>query len=100
MVADGDEVALEKVVEETLDAFAGTYTSDSNTIIFDGKGAGTYNGTYSFTYTISGNVATLSDFAAYDDGENTATLNDNGTIAMHLSGGFGDDVYNATFTKQ
>jgi len=100
VVADGDEVALEKVVEETLDAFAGTYTSDSNTIIFDGKGAGTYNGTYSFTYTISGNVATLSNFAAYDDGENTATLNDNGTIAMHLSGGFGDDVYNATFTKQ
>ncbi len=81
------------------DAFAGTYKSGGNTIVFNGDGTGKYNDTYDFTYTISGNVANLSNFAAYDDDENTATLSGT-SLSVHLSGGYGDNVYNATFTKQ
>ncbi len=81
------------------DAFAGTYKSGGNTIVFNGDGTGKYNDTYDFTYTISGNVANLSNFAAYDDDANTATLSGT-SLSVHLSGGYGDNVYNATFTKQ
>ena len=98
--------AMDKVVEEepeepALDAFAGTYTYSSNTITFDGAGNGVYNNgsDWNFTYTVVGDRANISTFAAYDDGENIATLTETG-VDVHFSGCYGDDVFNASFTKQ
>ena len=41
----------------------------------------------------------MSSFAAYSDGENYATLTETG-VDVHFSGCYGDDVFNASFTKQ
>ena len=86
---------------ETLDGLEGTYKSGTNVITLDGKGNGTYNnGTeYKFTYTGTGDTKKVSNFAAYDDDENTITVTATG-LNVHFSGGSGDDVYNASFTKE
>ncbi len=83
------------------DGLEGTYKSGSNVITLDGKGNGVYdNGTkYSFTYSGSGNTKKVSNFASYDDGENTITVTSTG-LTVHFSGSSGDDVYDASFTKQ
>lgn len=66
---DGDapfSKTFTKEAAETLDAFAGTWisTNPKYTAVFDGKGAGTFNGT-AITYTVTGNKATFTfgDFA-------------------------------------
>ena len=94
-------VSEEEPEEPALDAFAGTYTYSSFTLTFDGAGNGVYNNgsDWNFTYTVVGDRANISDFAAYDDGENNATLTETG-VDVHFSGGSGDDVFNASFTKQ
>lgn len=86
---------------ETLDGLEGTYKSGTNVITLDGKGNGTYNnGTeYRFTYTGTGDTKKVSNFAAYNDDENTITVTATG-LNVHFSGGSGDDVYNASFTKE
>lgn len=83
------------------DGLEGTYKNGSNIITLDGKGNGTYNnGTeFTFTYSGSGDTKKVSDFAAFNDGENTITITSTG-LTVHFSGGSGDDVYNASFTKQ
>lgn len=82
------------------DGLEGTYKNGSNIITLDGKGNGTYNnGTeFTFTYSGSGDTKKVSDFAAFNDGENTITITSTG-LTVHFSGGSGDDVYNASFTK-
>lgn len=91
----------EHVIAPTLDGLQGTYVNGSNTITLDGQGNGVYNNgsDYSFMYSGTGSTKTVSDFASYDDGENTFTVTATG-IDVHFSGCFGDDVYNASFTKQ
>ena len=83
------------------DGLEGTYKNGSNIITLDGKGNGTYNnGTeFTFTYSGSGDTKKVSDFAAFNDGENTITITSTG-LTVHFSGGSGDDVYNASFTKE
>lgn len=83
------------------DGLEGTYKNGSNIITLDGKGNGTYNnGTeFTFTYSGSGDTKKVSNFASYDDGKNTITITSTG-LTVHFSGSSGDDVYNATFTKQ
>lgn len=83
------------------DGLEGTYKNGSNIITLDGKGNGTYNnGTeFTFTYSGSGDTKKVSDFAAFNDGENTITITSTG-LTVHVSGGSGDDVYNASFTKE
>ena len=81
------------------DGLEGTYKAGSNVLTLDGKGNGTYNGT-AFTYTGAGNTKQVSDFGAFTDGENTFTINDDGSLQLHLSGDYGDNVYNAKFVKQ
>lgn len=83
------------------DGLEGTYKNGSNIITLDGKGNGTYNnGTeFTFTYSGSGDTKKVSDFAAFNDGENTITITSTG-LTDHFSGGSGDDVYNASFTKE
>lgn len=85
---------------ETLDGLEGTYKNGTNVITLDGKGNGTYNnGTeYKFTYTGTGDTKKVSNFANYDDGENTITVTATG-LNVHFSGN-GEDVYNASFTKE
>lgn len=83
------------------DGLEGTYKNGSNIITLDGKGNGTYNnGTeFTFTYSGSGDTKKVSDFAAFTDGENTITITATG-LDVHFVGDFGDNVYNASFTKQ
>ncbi len=81
------------------DGLEGTYKAGSNVLTLDGKGNGTYNGT-AFTYTGAGNNKKVSDFGVFTDGENAFTVNDDGSLQLHLSGDYGDNVYNAKFVKQ
>lgn len=80
--------------EETLDAFAGTWisTSPKYTVVFDGKGAGTFNGT-AITYTVTGNKATFTfgDFAC------EVTLSGN---KLAFESDDVDSMPSATLTKQ
>lgn len=80
--------------EETLDAFAGTWisTNPKYTVVFDGKGAGTFNGT-AITYTVTGNKATFTfgDFAC------EVTLSGN---KLAFESDDVDSMPSATLTKQ
>ena len=99
---DAEELsATQHGTAETLDGLEGTYKSGTNVITLDGKGNGTYNnGTeFKFTYTGTGDTKKVSDFADYDDNENTITVTATG-LNVHFSGSYGDDVYNASFTKE
>lgn len=83
---------------EETDGLEGTYKADSNVIVLDGKGNGTYNGT-AFTYTLkSEGVYSVSDMPGFNNNENTITLKGS-DLVVHLSDG-GDNEYNATFAKQ
>lgn len=102
-VTEHKEVTYTKKAPSTeTDGLEGTYKAGSNVITLDGKGNGTFdNGTkVDFTYSGTGNVKNVSDFGAFDDGENTFTVNADGSIQVHLSGDYGDNVYNAKFVKQ
>lgn len=88
---------------ETLDAFAGTWTYRDFVLTFDGKGNGTFNNgsEMTFTYTVSGNIATISSFGAFDGDSNKATLSDDGSsLALAISDSFDETSLSATFTKQ
>lgn len=92
-----------KEAAETLDAFAGTWTYDSFVLTFDGKGNGTFNnGTeFKFTYTVSGNVANISNFGAFDGGQNKATLSSDGSsVALKIADSYDETAMSQTFTKQ
>ena len=89
--------------EETLDAFAGTWIYDSYVLTFDGKGNGTFNnGTeFKFTYTVSGNVANISNFGPFDGGQNKATLSsDSSSVALKIADSYDETAMSQTFTKQ
>ncbi len=88
---------------ETLDAFAGTWTYSDFVLTFDGKGNGTFNNgsEMTFTYTVSGNIATISSFGAFDGDSNKATLSDDGSsLALAISDSFNETALSAKFTKQ
>ena len=54
-----------------------------------------------FTYTVSGNVAQISAFGAFDGDENKATLSSDGaSIALKIADSFNETALSATFTKQ
>lgn len=95
-------IYTKKTASTETDGLEGTYKAGSNVITLDGKGNGTFdNGTkFTFTYSGTGNVKNVSDFGAFDDSENTFTVNADGSLQVHLSGGYGDNVYNAKFVKQ
>lgn len=92
-----------KEAAETLDAFAGTWTYDTFVLTFDGKGNGTFNnGTeFKFTYTVSGNVANISNFGSFDGDNNKATLSSDGSsVALKIADSFDETSMSQTFTKQ
>ncbi len=89
-------------------ALIGTWKdSNNNVMVLSDNGTGTWNdgtNTYNFTWTYdeSTKKGTISDFGNFDDSgdENTFTFNDDGTLSLHLSGDYGDNVYNPKMTKQ
>lgn len=88
---------------EDLDAFAGTWTYSSFVLTFDGKGNGTFNNgsEMTFTYTVSGNIAKISSFGAFDGDSNKATLSGDGSsLALAISDSYNETALSATFTKQ
>ena len=88
------KASFTKQAEETLDAFAGTWKSSkpNYTVVFDGKGAGTFNGT-SITYTVNGTKATFT----YGDFACEATLSGN---KLTFETDDVDSMPGATLTKQ
>ena len=92
-----------KEAAATLDAFAGTWKYSDFVLTFDGKGNGTFNNgsEMTFTYTVSGNIATISSFGAFDGDSNKATLSDDGSsLALAISDSFNETALSAKFTKQ
>ena len=88
-----------KQVEAPADAFAGTYSNGTNTLVFNGDNTGTFNGE-TFTYTVSGDVANIDPFGAFDGESNTATLGEDGSIQLNLNDSYGDNAHSDTYTKQ
>lgn len=88
-----------KQVEAPADAFAGTYSNGTNTLVFNGDNTGTFNGE-TFTYTVSGDVANIDPFGAFDGESNTATLGEDGNIELYLSDSYGDNAHSGTYVKQ
>lgn len=92
-----------KEAAATLDAFAGTWKYSDFVLTFDGKGNGTFNNgsEMTSTYTVSGNIATISSFGAFDGDSNKATLSDDGSsLALAISDSFNETALSAKFTKQ
>lgn len=92
-----------KEAAATLDAFAGTWTYSDFVLTFDGKGKGTFNNgsEMTFTYTVSGNIATISSFGAFDGDSNKATLSaDGSSLALAISDSYNETSLSATFKKQ
>ena len=88
-----------KQVEASADAFAGTYSNGTNTLVFNGDGTGTFNDD-AFTYTVSGDVANIGPFGVFDGESNTATLSSDGNIELYLSDSYGDNAHSGTYVKQ
>ena len=74
-----------KQAEETLDAFAGTWTYSSGTFVFDGKGTVTVTGpnagTYAYTVDAAGTTATYYN-TAYSE-TITCKLNSDGSMTVN-----------------
>ena len=85
--------------EAQLDAFAGTYSNGSNTLVFNGDGTGTFNGE-TFAYTVSGDVANINPFGVFDGESNTATLGEDGNIELYLSDSYIENTHSDTYVKQ
>ncbi len=88
-----------KQVEAQLDAFAGTYSNGTNTLVFNGDGTGKFNDD-AFTYTISDKTAIIAPFGAFDGESNTATLGEDGSIQLNLNDSYGENAHSDTYTKQ
>lgn len=88
-----------KQVEAQPDAFAGTYSNGTNTLVFNGDNTGTFNGE-TFTYTVSGDVANINPFGVFDGDSNTATLGEDGNIELYLSDSYIENTHSDTYTKE
>ena len=88
-----------KQVEASADAFTGTYSNGTNTLVFNDDGTGTFNGE-TFAYTVSGNVANIDPFGVFDGESNTATLSSDGNIELYLSDSYMENIHSDTYTKE
>lgn len=94
-----NNVTYTKQVEAPADAFAGTYSNGTNTLVFNGDGTGKFNDD-AFTYTISDKTAIIAPFGAFDSESNTATLGEDGSIQLSLNDSYGENAHSDTYTKQ
>lgn len=88
-----------KQVEAPADAFAGTYSNGTNTLVFNGDGTGKFNDDV-FTYTVSGDVANIDPFDPFDSESNTATLGEGGNIELYLNNSNMENARFDTYTKE
>lgn len=88
-----------KQVEAAADAFAGTYSNGTNTLVFNGDGTGKFNDD-AFTYTISDKTAIIAPFGAFDGESNTATLGEDGNIELYLSDSYMENTHSGNYVKQ
>lgn len=83
-----------------VDAMYGDWIDDNHSILhFDGKGNGYYDdGTsHAFTYSVSDKTVSI-NFTSYFAYELTVTIQDDGTLNVHFDDGYGEDVFDKTFT--
>lgn len=76
-----NNVTYTKEAEAQLDAFAGTYSNGTNTLVFNGDGTGKFNDD-AFTYTISDKTAIIAPFGVFDGESNTATLGETEAFSL------------------
>lgn len=88
-----------KQVEAAADAFAGTYSNGTNTLVFNGDGTGKFNDD-AFTYTVSGDVANINPFGVFDGDSNTATLGEDGSIQLNLNASNMENAHSGNYVKQ
>lgn len=88
-----------KQVEAPADAFAGTYSNGTNTLVFNGDGTGKFNDE-TFTYTVSGDVANIDPFGVFDGDSNTATLGEDGSIQLNLNASNMENAHSGNYVKQ
>ena len=88
-----------KQVEAAADAFAGTYSNGSNTLVFNGDGTGKFNDD-AFTYTVSGDVANIDPFGEFNSESNTATLGEGGSIQLNLNNSDMENAHSGIYVKQ
>ena len=88
-----------KQVEAPADAFTGTYSNGTNTLVFNGDGTGKFNDD-AFTYTISDKTAIIAPFGAFDGDSNTATLGEDGSIQLSLNDSYMENAHSDTYVKQ
>lgn len=88
-----------KQVEAAADAFAGTYSNGTNTLVFNGDGTGKFNDD-AFTYTVSGNVANIGPFGVFDGDSNIATLGGDGNIELSLNDSYLENAHSGIYVKQ
>jgi len=97
---EGGDTPSSKVSDIT-----GSWTTNNNiTITFNSDLSGIYNdgsADYDFTYTIDyqTGTGTISDFGVFD-GENTITVNDDGTLSVYLEDEYGDNIVHLSFSKK
>ncbi len=85
-----------------VDAVYGDWVDDSNSILhFDGKGNGYYDdGTsHAFKYTVNETQVTIT-FTSYFGYDLTVTIQEDDTLKVHFDDGYGEDVFDKTFTHQ
>ncbi len=80
---------------EEKDAFAGKWVSGSLVWEFDGKGTVTNENGATYTYKVADGKASFSN-GYYDI---TATLSEDGKLNVHYDDGYGEDVFDKTFTN-
>lgn len=96
-VKEATYTASTKPSAET-DGLEGTYKSDSNVIVLDGKGNGTLNGN-AFTYSGTGSTKQVSAFGAFNGSANTFTVTATG-IDVSFDDEYQENAFKASFTKE
>lgn len=85
-----------------VDAMYGDWVDDNNSILhFDGKGNGYYDdgSEHAFTYSLQEDAVAIT-FTSYFAYELTVTIQEDGTLNVHFDDGYGEDVFDKTFTKK
>lgn len=94
-----NNVTYTKQVEAQPDAFAGTYSNGTNTLVFNGDGTGKFNDDV-FTYTVSGDVANINPFGEFTGKSNAATLGEDGSIKLNLNNSDMENAHSGIYVKQ
>lgn len=97
----GTTLTKKEVVVPSYD-INGTYTDkNSNTMVLNSNGTGTWNNIdFTYTYDSTTKKGTLSTFGDFDGDSNSFTVNDDGTITVSVSDSYNENSYTGSFTKK